>query len=451
VTVTLSHEERALLEGEGGEATAMAMRIVVAAAELLGARSLVEISSAHIDGCLYHGDGGVEFAEALVRGGGRVAVPTTLNVGALDLLHPDVVRADPHRTEMARRQMDAYVTMGAQATFTCAPYQVGHEPGLGEQVAWGESNAIAFVNSVLGARTERYGDFLDACCALTGRAPMHGLHLRENRRATVVVDATGVPESLKSRDVFFPVLGTWLGLRLGDEVAAIEGLLPGTTRDQLKALGAAAASTGAVALFHVVGVTPEAPTTAAAIGIEEIEPSRPAPPGWVSRGLPALPRRIRVTPDALLTAMARLSTAQGTEEIDAVAVGSPHFSLQEFEQLAALVARAAAAGDVPAAATPVGFAVPFYVCTARDTLAAAEERGLTGPLRAAGVQIVVDTCVVVTPILPATGGVLMTNSGKFAHYGPSNTGYEVVYGSLEDCVASARTGRLVRDDSVWTW
>ena len=243
--LSLSDAERALLAGEAGEGAAMAMRIVVAAADLLGASRLVEISSAHIDGCLLHGDGGVEFAEALVRGGGRVAVPTTLNVGALDLLHPDVVRADPHTTSMARRQMEAYVTMGAAPTFTCAPYQVGHEPGVGEQVAWGESNAIAFVNSVLGARTERYGDFLDACCALTGRAPLHGLHVAENRRATVVVDATGVPASLSTRDVFFPVLGTWLGREVGREIAVIVGLPADTSRDQLKALGAAAASTGA--------------------------------------------------------------------------------------------------------------------------------------------------------------------------------------------------------------
>ena len=206
----LSEPERHLLSGASGEAAAMAMRVVTSAAELLGASSLVEISSAHIDGCLHHGDGGVEFAETLVKGGGEVAVPTTLNVGALDLLHPDVVQADAHKTDMARRQMEAYVAMGAQPTFTCAPYQVGHEPGVGEQVAWGESNAIAFVNSVLGARTERYGDFLDACCALTGRAPLYGLHLAENRRATVVVDATDVPSELKGRDVFFPVLGTWL-------------------------------------------------------------------------------------------------------------------------------------------------------------------------------------------------------------------------------------------------
>jgi len=471
MTLDLTPAERDMLSGSAGDATAAAMRILTAAGEMLNAGSLTPIRSAHIDGCLHHGDGGVEFAEMLVAGGGRVAVPTTLNVGALDLLHPEVVRADARTTEMARRQMDAYVAMGAMATFTCAPYQVGHEPGLGEQVAWGESNAIAFVNSVLGARTERYGDFLDACCALTGRAPLHGLHLEENRRATVVVDVRPVPELLKARDVFYPVLGTWLGLAVGGEVAAILGLPEGTTRDQLKALGAAAASTGAVALFHAVGVTPEAPTLAHALGTISHE-ERPLDVGTRADRRtngdegPHAGERTHGGPDghasgrahtreggdadgdaatwidvpaaALTAALERLSTTTTVGRVDAVAVGSPHFSESEFETLARL-------------ATGVELRVPFYVCTARDTLAAVEARGLADPLRTAGVEIVVDTCVVVTPILPARGGVLMTNSGKFAHYGPSNTGYEVVYGSLEDCVRSAGAGAVVRDEELWRW
>jgi hypothetical protein len=420
MTLSLNPRERETLGGADGEAAAMAMRIVVASAELLGADRLVEIVSAHIDGCLHHGDGGVEFAERLVGGGGRVVVPTTLNVGALDLLHPDRVRARPERQRMARRQMDAYVAMGAQPTFTCAPYQVGHQPALGQQVAWGESNAIAFVNSVLGARTERYGDFLDACCALTGRAPLHGLHSDEARRATVVVDATSVPARLKERDVFYPVLGTWLGLTVGRDVAAIVGLPAETTRDRLKALGAAAASTGAVALFHVVGVTPEAPTLEAATGGAE--------PTAV----------IRLDADMLRAALDRLTTARSTTRLDAVAVGSPHFSRDEIAELARLL-------------DGRRVQVPFYVCTARATLAEAEVAGHAAALTAAGVDVVVDTCVVVTPILPESGGVLMTCSGKFAHYAPSNVGYDVVYGSLEDCVRSAVAGRVDRDEEVWRW
>lgn len=420
MTLELTDYERSLIGGSQGDATAMAMRILVSAAELVGAGELVEIRSAHIDGCLHHGDGGVEFAERLADGGGRVAVDTTLNVGALDLLHPDKVRAGAHKTAMARRQMDAYVRMGAEPTFTCAPYQIGHLPDVGEQVAWGESNAIAFVNSVLGARTERYGDFLDACCALTGRAPLHGLHLEENRAATVVVDASHVPSELKARDVFYPVLGTWLGLEVGRDIAAIVGLPAATTRDQLKALGAAAASTGAVALFHVVGVTPEAATLDAA--------THGQVPG----------RTVALTAEMLRGSLARLSTAGQGGRVDAVAVGSPHFSIGEFEHLVRLVSGRR-------------LAIPFYACTARGTLLALEEQGDAEVLREAGVEIIVDTCVVVTPILPASGGVLMTNSGKFAHYGPSNTGYEVLYGSLEDCVDSAVAGRALSSPEVWAW
>lgn len=416
---TLTSAERAYLAGEHGDAGALAMRVVVSAAELLGAERLVEIASAHIDGCLYHGDGGVEFAERLVEGDGRVAVKTTLNVGALDLLHPGRVRGDAHHASMARRQMQAYLALGCAPTWTCAPYQAGHRPALGEQVAWGESNAIAFANSVLGARTERYGDFLDACCALTGRAPLYGLHLDANRRATVVVDASAIPDALKRRDVFFPVLGTWLGLEVGRRIAAITGMPGDVTEDQLKALAAAAASTGAVALFHVVGVTPEAPTLTSATGGA------------------APDRTIVLTAPMLRAALDRLTTAKEAETIDAVAVGSPHFSRAEFASLVRLLKGRRCQ-------------VPFYACTGRDVIARLEAEGDLRVIEDAGVTLIADTCVVVTPILPRTGGVLMTCSGKFAHYGPSNVGYDVVYGGLEDCVESAVTGRLVRDESVWT-
>ena len=414
----LTPEERALAAGEEGPACATAMHIVVRIGELLGAHELVSITSAHIDGCLYHGDSGVAFAERLVSDAGRVRVPTTLNVGALDLLHPRHVRADAHRSLMARRLMAAYVDLGCTPTWTCAPYQVGHRPQLGEHVAWGESNAIAFANSVLGARTERYGDFLDICCALAGRAPHAGLHRDENRLATLVVDTAQLSPSLKARDVFYPVFGAWLGKVVGREVPVVEGLPPDVTEDQLKALGAAASSTGAVGLFHVSGVTPEAPDTRTALG------GRP-------------PRHaIAATPHAIREARQSLSTT-AISHIDAVALGSPHFSREEFERLLQLT-------------HGKQLTVPTYVCTNRHVLGQLEAEGHAASLQAAGVTIVVDTCVVVTPILPDPPGVLMTNSAKFAHYAPANVGYEVVYGSLEECVASAEAGAVQHDDTAWS-
>lgn len=412
--------ERDIAAGAQGDAAAMAMRILAEMGRLLGADRLIPIASAHIDGCLYHGDSGTGFAERLVAGGGKVAVPTTLNVGALDLLHPRRVNVDGARREMMLRLMRAYENLGCKPTWTCAPYQAGHRPAAGSDVAWGESNAVAFCNSVLGARTNRYGDYLDICAAIAGRAPRYGLHLPENRRARVVVDTTALSPALRDSDVFYPVLGSWLGAELGAAVAVIDGLPATTSEDRLKALGAAAASSGAIGLFHVAGVTPEAPSVAAALAGHAPE------------------RTIRLTPEMLRAARDRLSTIAG-EQIDAVALGSPHFSLDEVDALERLLAGRRAV-------------VPIYVCTGRHVVRALDHANRLKPLETCGVTIVADTCVVVTPILPAAAEgtrVLMTNSGKFAHYGPANTGYHAVYGSLADCVQSALAGRVTRDEALW--
>src|SRR5215211_5994669 len=164
------------------------MGLIVRMAELAGAAELVDVSSAHVDGCLFHGQAGLDFAERLVHGGGAVRVPTTLNVSSLDLLHPDHYLGDQETARAARRLMDAYVAMGCRQTWTCAPYQLPERPRFGEHVAWAESNAIVFANSVLGARTARYGDFIDICAAITGRVPDAGLHRTERRRGRAVFD-----------------------------------------------------------------------------------------------------------------------------------------------------------------------------------------------------------------------------------------------------------------------
>lgn len=416
----LTDEERSWLAGDASPALAMAMRLLVETGRMLGADRLIPIASAHVDGCLYHGDAGTAFAERLVAEGGRVRVPTTLNVGALDLMHPDRVRLDPRRREMARRLMAAYQALGCRPTWTCAPYQAGHRPRLGDDVAWGESNAVVFCNSVLGARTNRNGDFLDVAAALAGRAPRFGLHLPDHRVARIVVDVRGLSPSLRDEDALYPVLGAWLGATVGETVAVIDGLARPVAEDRLKALGAAASATGAVGLFHVVGVTPEAPTLEAALGGR--------PPGAT----------IRLTADMLRPARDRLSTGAAVPggRVDAIAVGSPHFSLEEFGRLLRLLGGRRCG-------------VPFYACTGRHVVEALERDGRLQELAAAGVSLVVDTCIVVTPILPAGGGVLFTNSGKFAYYAPATIGYDVVYGSLGDCVESAVSGRLSRDERLW--
>ena len=388
---------------------------------MLGADSLIPIASAHIDSCLYHGDSGTAFVEKLAAEGARATVPATLNVASLDLVHHDRVHLSNHEHLMARRMMDAYTALGCSPTWTCAPYQAGHRPALGEDVAWGESNAVVFCNSVLGARTNRYGDFLDICAALTGRAPRMGLHLTENRVASVLVDVGGLAQELLRSETLYPVLGRWLGEELGDSIAAFVGLPGDVDEDRLKALGASAAAVGTVGLFHVVGVTPEAPTLEVAFG--------GMPPAESIRLTAAMLDRVRLE-------LSTHDTATGTE-IDAVAIGSPHASVDECRELARTL------GDRRCA-------VPFYCCTGRHVLAALDGSGVVEHLERSGVSMVVDTCVVVTPILPRTGGLLVTNSGKFSHYSKSNIGYDVAYATFAECVESAVTGRFVRDTALWS-
>ncbi|MCU9850340.1 aconitase X catalytic domain-containing protein [Defluviimonas sp. WL0024] len=416
--MNLSDTERSVLAGETGtRGDQMAMEIVAEAARMLGADRLVEVSSSHIDGCLYHGDSGVLFCEKLAEQGARVKVPSTTNVGALNLLKGNQVHLPPEQRKMAYRLMVAHDKMGCIPSWTCAPYQAGARPALGQQVAWGESNAVAFTNTVLGARTNRYGDFLDIACAISARAPYYGLHKPENRVAELLLDVSDLPRALLREDAFFPVLGSMIGRLAGESICVVDGMPSGARDDQLKAMCAGAASTGAVALIHVAGITPEAPDAATALGGN------------------APKETITVTRDMVIAARDRLSLTE-PGPIDCVALGSPHFSNDECRKLLTL-----AGGEK--------FAVPVYVCTGRHTMAALEADAADAALRDLGVEFVVDTCVVVTPILPAEPGVMMTNSAKFAHYATGNTGYAPVFGSLTDCVRSARAGRVIRDQGIW--
>jgi predicted aconitase len=413
MTVELDQYDRARLEGRFGEGEALAMRLIVQMAEIARAPRLRSVTAAHVDSCLYHGQAGLDFVERLRAGGTTVAVETTLNVGALDLLHPELVRLDRETTGLAKRQMDAYVAMGCRPTWTCAPYQLPHRPMLGEHVAWAESNAIVFANSVLGARTNRYGDFIDICAAVTGRVPDHGLHTDEGRRASRVL-RLDVPDELLDDDLLYPVLGHLLGRRAGSEVAAIDGLPPDTSEDRLKAIGAAAASSGSLALFHAIGTTPEAPT-------------------WDAIAAQGARTEV-VTLADLRAAREELSPVRAGAEIGAVSVGTPHASTDELRRLAELVG-----GEPPR--------IPLYVNTGRMQLA--DVGTVADDLADAGVTVVTDTCTYITPVLHRVTGPVMTDSGKWAWYAPSNLGFDVALGSLQDCVRSAAAGRVIRDDARW--
>ncbi|HEY2905423.1 MAG TPA: aconitase X catalytic domain-containing protein [Vicinamibacterales bacterium] len=415
----LSDKDRAMLSGENGSAAALAMSILVRMADVYGAEALMDISQAHIDSTIYLGDATLEFAERLASLGAKVAVPTSLNVSGVDECGWKEWSVTPEWAAKAARQMLAYEKMGTVPTWTCAPYQTSMRPSFGQQIAWGESNAIAFANSVIGARTERYPDLLDICCAITGRVPAVGLHLTENRAGQILFRRVDVPLALQQDDQFFAVLGHYIGRLAEESIPVIDGILVQPPEDQLKAFSAAVASSGRVALFHMVGVTPEAPTLDAAF----------------QGRAPQSTRDISVAD--LRAARRELTTAEGSE-LDMVILGSPHFSVAEFKLLAPLVAGQRAHERVK-----------FLVTSSRLMKELADEAGVLAPIVAFGAQVTLDTCILASPMLPPSIKTLMTNSAKYAYYAPSLLNTRVTFGSLADCVRSAVEGRVVRDDSVW--
>jgi predicted aconitase len=415
----LSESDRAMLDGQRGPAAQFAMSILVRMAEVYGARDLMDISHAHIDSTIYLGDATLEFAERLASLGARVAVPTSLNVSGVDECGWHDWAVSPEWAAKAARQMLAYERMGAVPTWTCAPYQTQMRPAFGQQIAWGESNAIAFANSVIGARTERYPDLLDICCAITGRVPAVGLHLTRERAGQLLVRLRNVPAALQHDDQFFGVLGHLVGKLAEDRIPVIEGIIISPPEDQLKAFAAAAASSGRVALFHMIGITPEATTVDAAF-----QGRAPA-------------ESIDVTVADLREARKELTTADG-RELDMVILGSPHFSLAEFRALAPLVEGRRAHPRVR-----------FLVTSSRMMKEEAEKAGVLAPVVAFGAEITLDTCILASPMLPPEIRTLMTNSAKYAYYAPSLLNTRVTFGSLADCVRSAIDGRVVRDESLW--
>lgn len=406
--IALTDQDQAILAGEQGEAAAVAMRIVLRMAALEGATELIDITRAHIDGCIYTGPGGLAFAEKLRDLGGRVVVPTTLNAISVDHRRWQAQGVPEALGRPAAAVADAYVAMGAEATFTCAPYLLDDRPARDEQIVWAESNAVVYANSVLGARTMKYPDYLDIAIALTGRAPKAGCHLPEGRAPQVRVT---VPPLEGVDDSLWPLLGYLIGTVSPDATPLVEGLSrhrPDT--DALKAFGAAFATTSAAPMFQIAGVTPEAldPKALAALNVPAIS----------------------LTHQDLLRAWRELNGADAGP-VQLVSLGNPHFSATELAVLAALCRGKTRHPQVP-----------VVVTCGRAELAKAEAAGDVALLTAFGVTLVNDTCwcMVTEPVIPVDAEVIMTNSGKYAHYGPGLTGRTMRFGSLAACVEAAVTG-----------
>ncbi|MBP7002685.1 aconitase family protein [Amaricoccus sp.] len=400
--LALTAQDRAMLEGAEGEGVRQAMRIVCAMAMQQGADRLIDVTQGHIDGCIYASPANLTFAERMAATGARVRIPTTMNAISVDHANWRRQGVPPDFGRPAQRLADAYVRMGCRPTFTCAPYLLDTAPAEGETIAWSESNAVIFANSVLGARTAKHPDFLDLCIALTGRAPLAGVYLDADRRARRIVDV-----DLPSRidDAFWPLVGYLAGKAAPDRIPLLRGLAAAApSRDDLKALCAAFGTTSAAPMLHVAGVTPEA---------------------------------ARVAPDADHATITRADMAagwqllnQGSDEIDLVAIGSPHASIGECRALAeALAGRSVRVATI--------------VTAGRQVIADLQAAGAYASLQRSGVEIIPDLCwcSITEPVFPGRTRTVMTNSGKYAHYGPGLSGRAVRFGSVAACVEAAVTGR----------
>ncbi len=406
----LNDSDRAILGGRDGEAAAQAMRIVTAMAAHQGAERLVDVTQGHIDGCIYASPANLTFAERMAAMGGRVTIPTTMNAISVDHRNWRRQGVPPDFGRPAQRLADAYVRMGCQPTFTCSPYLLDSAPKAGAAIAWAESNAVIYANSVLGARTAKHPDFLDLCIALTGRAPLSDVYLDKNRKARRIIDID-LPEGVD--DAFWPLLGYLAGKRSPDRIPLLRGLAgarPGA--DGLKALCAAFGTTSAAPMLHVEGHTPEA--------------DRLAPDA----------DHCRISRADLRAGWALLN--DGPAEVDLVALGSPHASLAECRDLV----RGLAGRRV---------AIPTIVTAGRAIIDAARAEGLLAALEASGVTVLPDLCwcSISEPVFPSQTRALMTNSGKYAHYGPGLSGRPVRFGNLAQCIEAALGGHAPASLPGW--
>ena len=401
----LTADERAMLAGEAGPGVQKAIEIIVALGQIYGAGDLVPVASVQVSGVSFKnlGEAGLAFLEDWAALGARARVPATLNPAGMDLRDWRDLGFAQDFARSQRAVIEAYVALGIMPTCTCTPYLVGHVPELGQHIAWAESSAVSHANSILGARTNREGGPSALAAAITGRTARYGLHLDQNRQPTTAVDVRCPIAS----EADLGALGYWVGSQVKNGVPWFRFSQPPAAGWQWNTLGAAMAASGAVALYHVEGITAEAMS------------------GDVrSPDVPTL------VVDDLSPAYKALNGP--TRAVDLVSLGCPHASLAELEMVAGYLA----GKSVKAA---------LWITTARATREAAESAGLVAAIEAAGGHVVADTCMVVAPVSGLGFRTMATNSAKMAFYSPSHSGLSIRFGPMEQCLEAAVAGTWQHD------
>ena len=390
----LTKEEQEMCDGEYGETIRKSMDILVALGDIYGASGLVDITSAQVSGVSYKtiGDAGLEYLQDLARdGSGKATINASLNPPGTDLDNWEELGFPRDFAIKQNEIVDAYADLGISKTCTCTPYLVGNVPRFRDHVSWSESSAVAYVNSVIGARTNREGGPAALAAAIVGKTPLYGFHLDENRKANLVVN---VSTELKGAD--FGALGYIIGKVVGGGVPYFK-LQNVPNNNNLKTLGAALASSGSVALYHMENITPEYELA----GEEDVEDIM-----FISD------KEIAETRESLSTT---------DREIDLVCLGCPHASLEEIKEVASVVQGKTIKNKL-------------WICTSVSVKATADRMGYTQIIESAGGNVVCDTCMVVAPIEDMGFEVIGVNSAKAANYVPSMCGLYVVYDDVENLV-----------------
>lgn len=413
----LTEEEKAILNGEQGEARQFAMEVLTSVATSCNAKRLIPVQSVHLVLHTYKScfDAGVEAAEKIAAMGAKFTVPTTIDPYGMDAEDWKEAKTPYHYAEMQIRLANAIMSMGVIPYWTCTPYYGFTVPRFGEHLAWTESSAVAFANTVIGARSNRETAIVDVCCAIVGRTVETGLHLQENRYGEVHIELK-YDRPLSQWE--YGALGFRLGKLLGNRIGVVSGMKGEPTHENLKTLCAAGAASGSIALLHIVGITPEARTYEEAFG-----PNKPT-------------ETISITEEDMLQTRAEMNTHRG-ENVDLIAVGCPQYTINEIVGIRDMLA-----------GRKVSPSVQFWIYANSFAIAMAERMGIRKELEDAGVTIRAETCMIISPIHEWGFKVIMTDSGKCVHYGPMECNAAMVFGSTEECVEAAVAGRVLSEGEI---
>lgn len=386
----LTPTQQKMHDGELGEAKAQAMQILIALGKIYTAKNLIPVSSVQVSGVSYEtiGDAGLEYLQDYANKNAKVNTLTFLNPAGMDRDQYEKMNVPEVFAKKQIQILDAFASMGITMSCTCAPYHIGIRPKVGEHIAWAESSAVAFANSVLGARTNREGGPSALAAAITGFTPNYGLHLEENRLADIIIEVEATPKTTAD----FGAMGSYLGKKLKSKIPAFTNLEV-APEIKLKTLGASMAATGSTALFYIKNITPE-------------------------YKLKDSPEKIEFTQEELISHKKELNAG---EKPDLVTIGCPHASIDEIKEVADFLKNKKIQNKL-------------WVCTAKKTKLLADEQGYTKTIEDAGGNVVADTCMVVSPLNQMGYKCTACNSGKAAKYLSSLQKQKVVFGDIEDII-----------------